>query len=127
MTAHRPSVLVVTADDRWKDSCTRAFIRKGCVVTTVKDGQQALDILQRHSFDIVADDDSYPDMGPLEFTFNVRDVAANEPVILLGGTDLEQFEYVWTRWKVFFAGPKQEVIAIIPASVEKVLSHSYRH
>lgn len=126
MLNHKPRVLVVTSDERWRDSCTQAFRAEGCEVNTVPGGLQALDVLQRNLFDIVVTDDSYSNMGPIEFLFNVRDLASNEPFILLGGNGLERFEDVWRRCNVFFTGSKDRLLSAIPDSIERVYSRSTR-
>ncbi len=113
------SVLVVTADEQWQGRCAQAFLDRACQVIKARSGLQALVSLRKSSFDIVIADDSCFDMEPIEFTLNVRELAVNEPMLLLGGRELERFAYVWRRWQVFFAGPKEDLLATIPRCIHE--------
>jgi DNA-binding NtrC family response regulator len=117
---YRPRVLVVTDDEPWKNLCVTAFVGDKCDVETAENAFDALDSLRGLFRDIVVADDSCPDMEPMEFMFNVRDMTSNDPVILLGGEHLESYKNALKKWKVFFVGQKMRLLSMIPASVEIV-------
>jgi len=109
--------LVATADSGWLERCTRAFIGEGWNVHVASAGQEALDLLRKHLFDFVVVDESFSDMGLVEFSLNVRDIASNRPVTLVGGNNLSRLQRVWRRCDVYFAGPKDQVLDIIRQTV----------
>ena len=126
MINHKLRVLVVATDKKWRDSYIEAFLAEGCEVKTVPDGMEALECLHKLLFDVVVADDSCCNMDPMEFMFNVKDLASNEPIIMLGGKDLDGFEFVWKHSKVFFAGPKNELLSMVSACADNARSRTGR-
>ena len=112
------TVLVATADADWQRQCEIVLVKRGCLVHTACDGFEALGMLCRHVYDCVVVDDSLSDVGPIELSLNVRDLAPNEPLMLVGGDDLTRFGRVWRLCNVYYAGPKAQVLEAIPAALE---------
>jgi len=110
--------LIATADKRWRDRFALAFMSQGCDIHTASDGFQALDLLLKHEYDFIVVDDSFSDVGPIEFSLNVRDLARNTPHMLVGGNGLARFRRVWRHCNVFFAGPKDHVLERISEAIE---------
>lgn len=117
MEINNHRALVATADLGWRERCARAFLGEGWDVHTTSEGEQVLNLLRRHMYDLVVVDESFSDMGLVEFSMNVRDIASNQPMTLIGGNNVSKFQHVWRHCNVFFAGPKDQVLEIIKQSM----------
>ena len=109
--------LVASSDQRWRAKYVNALLNAGCDVHTATDGFQGLNLLRCQVYDLVLMDDSVNDLEPVEFSFNVREVAANNPVLMVAGNDVGRFGRAWSRCNVFFAGAKPQVLNLIQKAV----------
>lgn len=105
--------LVATGDLNWRERCTRALLGVGWDVHTASEGEQVLDLLRRHRYDFVVVDESFSDMGLVEFSMNVRDIAPNRPMTLIGGSNVARLQRVCRHCNIYFAGPREEVLDVI--------------
>jgi CheY-like chemotaxis protein len=110
--------LIVSANPQWRTLYSRTFMEERCEVLAAATGFNGLEHVQRELFDFILVDESLRDMGPIEFTLNVRDVAPNEPCILVAGDSLERFRRVWNRCGVFLSGTRGEVLGAIPDAIQ---------
>ncbi len=79
-----------------------------------------MDLLRTNAYGLILLDDTLPNLGLIEFVLSVHDLAANDPVTMVGGRNLEKLQRVWRHCQVYFAGNKQRVIEKIPEAVERV-------
>src|SRR5580693_6993425 len=83
-------VLLVDDDAGVLKAYEKALARPGVVVTTARNGKDALELVQRGSFDVIATDISMPEMTGIEFLKAVRAHDLQVPVILMtGAPDVE--------------------------------------
>lgn len=121
MIARILNVLLITADEPWREECLGSLKERGCDVKVASDGFQATDLLHRRMFDIVIMDDSLT-VGPIEFSLTLRDLVPNHPLVILGGNGLDRFASVWSHCGVFHAGTKSEALSMIPTAVRLALA-----
>lgn len=105
------NMLIVSSDAPWSARCAAALRdHENCRVDVASRGFEALDMLRKHRYSFVVFDDSLPDMGIIELSLSVRDLAANEPLTFVGGEDLAKYQDVWRHCNVLFAGPKEALL-----------------
>jgi len=120
MNGHRIKALIASADSRWQDACANEFASHGCDVHIVSRGFDALDLLRRHRYDIIAVDDSCPDMNAIELSLNATDLASNKPLTLVGDeTTTSKHASIRRVCTPFFIGSKQLVPARIHEAVHR--------
>lgn len=80
-------VLVVDDESDLSSLIARAFSKKGAVVETAKDGEEALQRIEGKKPDLVVTDNSMPNMGGPELIRRLREnpLTENIPVILVSG------------------------------------------
>ncbi len=66
MNGHQVPVLVVDDEEAMGLFLTRSLEKEGCSATVVKSGEEALDLLTQHSFDVVVLDLDVPGLSELE-------------------------------------------------------------
>ncbi len=115
----RFKALVASADKAWQDDCAARFAHSGCDVHIVAAGLDALDLLRRHQYDIIALDNSFPDMNAIEFTLNIKDLAVNGPLTLVGDEEMEKHRCIRRRCNAYFIGPKD----CLPAHIYQAVLH----
>lgn len=113
MEKQNSKALVATADKGWREPCAWAFMGEGFDVHTASDWFQALDLVRKQEYDVIVVDDSFSEVGLIEFSLSIHDLAANQPRILVGGSDLSRFQRIWKHCHVYFAGPKGEVLQVL--------------
>ncbi len=116
----RLKVLIASCDAGWRDSCAAALGRKAHEIRTSKAGFTALGLLRRNMYGLILLDDTLPDLGLIEFVLNVHDLAANNPVTMVGGRNVDNLQRVWRHCNVYFAGNKPRVVEKIPEALEEV-------
>jgi len=105
--------LVATGDLDWRERCTRALLGVGWDVHTASEGERVLDLLRRHRYDFIVVDESFSDMGLVEFSMNVRDIAPNRPMTLIGGANVARLQRLCRQCNIYFAGPLEEMLDVI--------------
>ncbi len=78
-------LLVVDDDPDFRGTVVRRFMRRGYQVQEASDGNEALDLAQRHSFDVAIVDMVMPGMGGLELLSRLKAQSPETEVILLTG------------------------------------------
>ena len=80
-------VLVVDDDEDLAPLISRAFVRKGAIVETAKNGKEALQKINGNKIDLVFTDNSMPIMGGVELIEEIRKdpLTQNIPIILASG------------------------------------------
>ena len=79
------SVLVVE-DDRWGRKIISDILRRdGYDVVEAVDGAQAIELLERRSFDLIISDVVMPNMDGLKLLDHIRRISPRTPVILMSG------------------------------------------
>jgi DNA-binding NtrC family response regulator len=114
--------LVASSDNDWKVISSAALERVGSAVDYALDGNEALSLLHTRHYDIVAVDDTLPDMAPVEFVLNVQELTSNEPTIVVGGKDLWKLQKIWRRFESLFFGTNSEMQAMLMEAVQKVIA-----
>ncbi|MBN1668705.1 MAG: response regulator transcription factor [Anaerolineales bacterium] len=76
------NVLLIDDEANLRHTLTRVLQQAGCVVSSAADGQEALQILQNTSFDLVYLDIHLPDMNGLQVLQQIRLSSPQLPVIL---------------------------------------------
>ena len=110
--------LLATADDDWRVVFADELIGKGCDVHTASSGLEAIDLVRKHRYDLVVVDQSLDDDGEVELVFNLRDLSADMPIVVLSGAHVEQRQRIWQRCGVFFAGPRARAMRKMGEAVE---------
>jgi len=89
MAVARGSLLVVDDNEISRDLMRRQLERQGHIVTTAESGQQALDILQGRTFDLILLDIMMPDMSGYQVLQRLKSVDAfgDIPVIVVSALD----------------------------------------
>ncbi len=80
-----PQVLVVDDERLLHGVIARLLGRHGMEVTSCTSGTQALEALQKHSFDLVITDFQMPEMDGLELLAQVREREPDLPVVMITG------------------------------------------
>ena len=83
-------VLVVDDDRDVATVVTELLIGEGYQVTTLHDGQQALDHLGRNSIDLIISDIRMPVMDGLTLTALVRETGRSTPIILMSAHEHQE-------------------------------------
>ena len=89
MTTHSGSILIVDDEEMNRDMLSQRLEMDGYDVTTAADGRQALDLVERQSFDLVLLDVMMPGLSGLEVLgiLRTRYSPAELPVILVTAKD----------------------------------------
>ncbi len=85
-----PSILIVEDDASIIEVLTDFFIRTGFKVRATRDGREALEILQKESFDLLITDYDMPQMNGVELVKVVRSKGLSLPVIGISSDDKRQ-------------------------------------
>jgi len=80
-----PTLLVVDDDPAARDVLAKYLSSDGHCVTTVGNGAQAFRTFQQDTFDLLMTDQGMPGMNGLQLARYIRQVRANQPIILLTG------------------------------------------
>jgi EAL domain-containing protein (putative c-di-GMP-specific phosphodiesterase class I) len=80
-----PKVLLIDDDDDVRRDYARVLRRLGFVAETAADGQDAIELLQRTSYEVIISDLEMPRMGGLALLRAVRQHDLDVPVVLMTG------------------------------------------
>ena len=78
-------LLIVEDDDEFRETCALWMKRKGHSVHAAENGHVALDLFERHHFDVVLMDMNMPGMNGLEVLDRMRDAHTDAQFIVLTG------------------------------------------
>lgn len=78
-----PAVLIVDDDRDHSQALAKVFQRAGYFVRTACDGQDALSVLTKRSFDLVITDLRMPHMNGLDLLRNIRAMSPQASVVIL--------------------------------------------
>ena len=84
-TTPPPKVLVVDDEEIVRRFLTLFLSRAGYHVETAQDGEAALELFQKHSWDLVMTDQIMPGMKGEEMAATMREQAPDLPIILMTG------------------------------------------
>jgi CheY-like chemotaxis protein len=73
----------------------------GCDVTTADDGEQAMELVQKRSFDVILSDIHMPRMDGFALLKAARELDRNLPVVLMTGTPSEETTAQAERYGAF--------------------------
>jgi DNA-binding NtrC family response regulator len=76
-------ILIVDDDDMVRDPVAETLKRKGYEVEAIADGQSALDLLARESFDLVISDFKMPGMNGIELLEKIRKMDLDVPFLIM--------------------------------------------
>jgi len=85
MNAEKCRMLICEDNEEVANILARFFSGNGCEVSTVINGEQALDLLRNHRFDILITDVVMPIAGGVALLRGIRDAEIALPVIVLSG------------------------------------------
>lgn len=117
------AIRILCADDEEsiQDLVSTHLMLQGFEVTTAADGEEAIGLLERESFDLVLLDIQMPKMDGLEVLRHIRihhiDV---RPIMLTGADDLQVLDKC-ARWGAFDYLPKPYNFHELMDSIERVL------
>lgn len=87
MDTHRPHILLVDDEPSIRLTLSVLLERSGYLVTTAADGDEALDLIDRRSYDLVLLDLIMPGIGGLALARYVRGVRPEAAILVLTGSD----------------------------------------
>jgi len=90
----QPTVLLVEDAQFIAELYTRALSKAGFVVETADDGQKALDIAMKESFDVILLDIMLPTMNGVDMLYRMKDPGVTPPITskIIITTNLDQPE-----------------------------------
>lgn len=108
-------LLVVSQDETWLRECAQAMRIPLDAVHHATEGTSALKALRSNQFSLIAVDNSFPenDIGPIEFCLYVRDLASNNPMLLVGSVEPPQLFALREYLNIDHIGPKGEIPEIL--------------
>jgi CheY-like chemotaxis protein len=84
----RGSILVADDDENNRALIVRNLVRRGYQVTEARDGEQALQLVREHPFDLLLCDVVMPEMDGVELLRRVRsEVSQSLPVVVISALD----------------------------------------
>jgi len=113
MSTERPRVLIATRDASWFELCKRIAEEHACHVDCSLTGFEALYQLEHMHYEVLIVDDTLPDLQPLEFVLNARDVVKNRLMVLVAGRDLVRYKSIWPKCKTTFTGDKVALLSTL--------------
>ena len=90
MTPERLNILIADDDEPFRAFIEQRLIRYAYDVATCADGQEAIDLLSQHKFDVILLDHKMPERSGLNVLQWMQEQKLNTPVILLTGEGSEQ-------------------------------------
>lgn len=111
-------VLLVTMDAHWRSRCMALIQNAGCEAYTASTGLQTIALLHTYIFDIVSIDDTIPDFGVIELSLTIKDIAANKPILLATGENIQRFSGILQRCGIFLAGTEKEFRKNLLSAIE---------
>jgi len=82
---NKPRILIIDDEDIVRSSCERVLRPAGYEVETAKSGKKGLDLLSRHSADLVLTDLKMPDMDGIEVLIKIKKRWPETEVIIMTG------------------------------------------
>ncbi|OQY25696.1 MAG: hypothetical protein B6I34_01700 [Anaerolineaceae bacterium 4572_32.1] len=119
-------ILIVDDEEAIRFSLERALKRDGYEVWTAKDGEQALHLMQHHSFDLLLTDLKMEGIDGEEVMRRVQDISPDTAIIMLTGYATLESAIEALRQGAIDYLVKPCSSADIRASVEKGLSKRFR-
>ena len=123
MIEERSHILVVDDEPHVREAVQRVLEREGYQVTTVADGETALDLISQQKPDVVLLDIIMPGISGREVCQKIRQSAANPHIIYFSGirppTDAEDLERLHYEADSFL--PKPATVKEIVSRVHAVL------
>ena len=106
---------MVSQDENWLRECAAAAGISPNHVDHATNGVNALKALRANQYDLNTVDDSITDddIGAVEFCLNIRDLANNQPTVIVGGVDSPQISALKSYLGVEYIGPKEKVPEIL--------------
>ena len=95
-----------------------ALLQAGWNVHTVSTGSEMLDLLRKQRYALTVLDESLHDLATTEGALYVRDLAPNEPEIIIAGEGTERHQQVWARAGVRLSASADEVLRQLPGHVQ---------
>jgi CheY-like chemotaxis protein len=129
-------VLIVEDEEIFCQTLALEFQRKGFLVSTASNGQEALDFLQKTHVDIIISDILMPNCTGIELLDRVRKENPNLPLVLLmtGYAEISSMDASQKGAEAIFSKPfnrKALVEAVfrlvIPTKIESRPNHAYPH
>ncbi len=119
MEINAQTALSVSGDSRWQRRCAECLLAHGVDVHTVHRGRTAIDLMRKHTYDCIVIDDSLEDMGVLELSLYVPDLAANRPALFVTCPEADRYEKVLNRCNAIRAGERSCVLAALDGYMSK--------
>ena len=94
-------VLLVDDEDRFRTTASITLKKRGCQVTSVASGLQALEEIKRGELDVVILDLKMPEMDGLETMKEIRKLRSDVEIIMLTGHGTLQSQLAGLQGKVF--------------------------
>ena len=111
--------LVASENKPWRSVYVEALYDEGCDLHIASSGFEAIELIRKYTYDLIVVDDSFTDLGPLEFSLHLRDMVTEMPVVLVAGEDLARFVPFWRRFGLFFVGRRTAVLRNLSSGVER--------
>ena len=118
----KQSVLLVDDDQEFRKAMKRMFERSGYAITVAADGQEALEILSRDTFDLIISDLRMPNLDGVELMTEISRQRLTTPIIFLTAfgevesymdlMNLGAFEYIHKPVK------SQEILSVAKKAIE---------
>jgi DNA-binding NtrC family response regulator len=84
-TSERTSILIVEDDSSYRRALAKTFAKAGYAVTVAPDGQEALQLLEKGSFDLVLTDLKMPGKSGLDLLRALRNRMPRLKVVIMTG------------------------------------------
>jgi len=116
---HPVKVLVAGENKPWLSAFVEALYDEGCDLHTASTGFETIELMRKHTYDMIVIDDSFTDVGPLELCLNLRDLVNEMPIVLVSGEDLAKYVPFWRRFGLYFVGRRTAVLRNLPGAVDR--------